>query len=104
MNQNRNQNHVARNDHVSDNDNEHGSKACATAPSGGALASLAALGKTLNAVDTTSVVGGAGMPMLSFKREGDGTWMYGQKRIVVNDGSRWSVNPLSFRYGYICFG
>src|SRR5262245_15526798 len=90
-------------DNRRDHDNDNG-RAIAPAPSGGALASLAALGKTLNAVDTTSVVGGAGMPMLSFKREGDGTWMYGQKRIVVKDGSRWSVNPLSFRYGYICFG
>jgi hypothetical protein len=93
--------HDDRREHDNDNDNE---RAVTSAPSGGALASLAALGKTLNAVDTTSVVGGAGMPMLSFKREGDGTWMYGQKRIVVADGSRWGVNPLSFRYGYICFG
>jgi hypothetical protein len=89
-----------RDDH--DNDNE---RAIASAPSGGALASLAALGKTLNAVDTTSVIGGGGgKPMLSFKREGDGTWMYGQKRTIIEDGSRWGVNPLSFRYGYICFG
>ena len=86
-----------------DHDNDNG-RAVAPAPSGGALTSLAALGKTLNAVDTTSVVGGAGMPMLSFKREGDGTWKYGQKQTIVEDGSRWGVNPLSFRYGYICFG
>jgi len=91
--------HDDRRDH--DNDNE---RAVTPAPSGGALASLAALGKTLNAVDTTSVGGGAGMPMLSFKREGDGTWMYGQRRTIVEAGSRWGVNPLSFRYGYICFG
>lgn len=91
----------SKHDHDRDNDNE---RAVTPAPSGGALASLAALGKTLNAVDTTSVVGGGGMPMLSFKREGDGKWMYGQKRTVVEDGSRWGVNPLSFRYGYICFG
>jgi len=86
-------------------DNDNNERAVAPAPAGGALAPLVALGKTLNAVDTTSVVGGAGMPMLSFKREGDGTWMYGQKRTIVEDGSsRWGVNPLSFRYGYICFG
>jgi hypothetical protein len=42
--------------------------------------------------------------MLSFKRDGNGTWMYSQKRTGVEEGSRWGVNPLSFRYGYICFG
>jgi hypothetical protein len=93
--------HDDRRDHDNDNDNGH---AVAPAPSGGALAALATLGKTLNAVDTTSVVGGAGTPMLSFKRDGNGTWMYSQKRTGVEDGSRWGVNPLSFRYGYICFG
>jgi hypothetical protein len=30
--------------------------------------------------------------------------MFGQRRTIVEDGSRWGVNPLSFRYGYICFG
>ena len=82
------------NDH--DNDNE-----VVSAPSGGALTALAALGKMLNAIDTTAVIGGGGMPMLSFKREGDGTWMYGQKRTIVEDDSRWGVNPLSFSYGFI---
>jgi hypothetical protein len=91
-------------DHDNDNGRDQHEHAVAAAPTGGALASLAALGKTLNAVDTTSVIGGGGMPMLSFKREGDGTWAYGQKRIIVEDGSLWGVNPLSFRYGYICFG
>jgi hypothetical protein len=42
--------------------------------------------------------------MLQFKREGSGTWIYGQRRTVVEDGSRWAVNPLTFKYGYICFG
>jgi hypothetical protein len=87
------------NDNDNDNDNE-----VVTTPAGGALASLTALGAVLNRVDTATVAGGSGLPMLSFKREGDGTWMYGQKRIVVEDGSRWAVNPTSFRYGYICFG
>jgi hypothetical protein len=41
--------------------------------------------------------------MLQFKRDGNGTWMYGQKRTVVEDGSRWAANPMSFRWGYIAF-
>ena len=68
-----------------------------------ALTSLEALGTVLNAVDTTSVVGGSGLPMLSFKREGDGTWAFGQKRTIVEEGSSWAVNPTSFKWGFICF-
>jgi hypothetical protein len=83
-----------------DNDNQ---KAVAPAPTGGALASLTALGAMLNNVDTASVVGRSGLPMLRFKREGDGTWAFGQRQTVVEDDSRWGANPLSFRYGYICF-
>ena len=30
--------------------------------------------------------------------------MFGQKRTIVEDGSRWAVNPLTFKWGYICFG
>jgi hypothetical protein len=95
--------HDNHDDHDHDNDNDKGG-AVAPAPAGGALASLAALGAALNSVDITSVVGRSGLPMLQFKREGDGTWLFGQKRTVVEDGSRWAINPLSFKYGYICFG
>ena len=30
--------------------------------------------------------------------------MFGQKRTIVEDGSRWAVNPRTFQRGYICFG
>jgi hypothetical protein len=65
---------------------------------------LQALATTLSGVDTSSVAGRSGLPLLLFKREGDGTWWYGQRKTVVEEGSRWAVNPLTFRWGYICFG
>jgi hypothetical protein len=94
-----------RSDPANDNSpHEHEGGAIAPAPAGGALTALATLEAALSNVDTASVIGRSGLPMLLFKREGDGTWLYGQKKTIVEDGSRWSVNPLSFRYGYICFG
>ena len=84
------------------NDNGGGKKAVASA-SKGAIVSLAALGAALNSVDITSIGGRSGKPMLSFKRDGSGTWMYGQKCTVVEDASSWSGNPLTLRWGFICF-
>ena len=75
----------------------------AAAPAEGALASLAALGAALNGVDTASVTGRSGMPMMEFKSREGGIWMFGQRRTVPEDGSRWAVNPLTFKRGYICF-
>ena len=91
--------HDDRRDH--DNDNEH---AVAPAPSGGALASLKALEMALGNVDTSSVAGRSGLQMLQFKREGSGTWMFGQKKTVVEAGSRWAINPATFKWGHVCFG
>ena len=89
-----------------DDKNERGDKAIAPTPAASALASvsLAALGAALNSVDTASIAGRSGLPLLTFKRDGSGTWMYGRRRTVVEDGSRWAVNPLTFKWGYICFG
>jgi hypothetical protein len=99
---NRKPDHDNHNDRDHDNDNHQGG-AIAPAPAGGALVSLAALGAALNSVDTTSAVGRSGLPMLQFKREGSGTWVFGQRRTIVEDGSRWAANPLTFRWGFICF-
>jgi hypothetical protein len=90
-------------DHDRDPDNDNGHGAIAPSPAEGALTSLAALATALNAVDTSSVAGRSGLPMLQFKRDGNGTWLYGQKRTLVEDGSRWAANPMSFRWGYISF-
>ena len=95
--------HDHDNHHDHDNDNDPG-KAVAPTPTGGALASLAALGAALNKVDTSSVIGRSGLPMMQFKREGDGSWSYGQKRIAVETDSRWAINPTTFQRGYVCFG
>jgi hypothetical protein len=92
-------------DHPDDHDHANDNKrAVAPAPAGGALASLAALSAALNNVDTASVSGRSGKPMLQFKsREDNGVWMFGQKRTVVENNSLWALNPLTFRRGFICF-
>jgi hypothetical protein len=77
--------------------------AVASASSSNVPAALTALGTVLRNVDTGSVIGHSGKPMLAFKREGGGLWMIGQKKTVPEDGSRWAVNPMSFKWGFIAF-
>ena len=88
------------------NDNGGGG-AVAPTPKGGALAStaLTALVATFKSVDTTSIGGRSGLPLLQFKsREDSGTWMFGQRRTIPEPGSLWAVNPKSFKWGWICWG
>jgi len=92
-------------DHANDNgEHERPGGKLAPAPAAvGALASLTALQTALANVNTAAIIGRTGLPMLLFKREGSGTWMFGQKKTIPEPDSRWAVNPLTFKYGFICF-
>ena len=95
--------HDRDSDHANDNERP-GSKLAPAPAAGGALTSLAALQTALANVNTAAIIGRTGLPMMLFKREGSGTWGFGQKRTIPELDSKWAVNPLTFKYGYICFG
>ena len=83
------------------NDNR---RAVAPASAEGALAALNALKASFANVDTSAVAGRSGLPLMLFKREGDGTYLIGQKRMVPESGSRWAANVRTFQWGYVAFG
>ena len=96
--------HDRDSDHANDNHERPGSKQVTPAPAGGALTSLAALQTALANVNTAAIIGRTGLPMMLFKsREDSGTWGFGQKRTIPEVGSRWALNPLTFKWGAICF-
>jgi hypothetical protein len=72
-------------------------------PAGGALMSLTELQAVFNRVNTAPVTGRSGLPLLLFKREGDGTYSYGRKRIIPEAGSHWAANIFTFQFGYVYF-
>src|SRR5262249_17916735 len=81
-----------------------GGKQVAPAPAGGALTSLAALQTALANVNTAAIIGRTGLPMMLFKsREGSGTYLYGQRKTIPEADAKWAVNPLTFKWGCICF-
>lgn len=72
----------------------------ALSPSTGstAVAALSKLKSDLrNVVSTIPARGGE--PILRLLK--DGSWVYGQDNVEVQDGSLWAVNPLSIRHGFV---
>src|SRR5262249_11937157 len=98
--------HDRDSDHANDNGELPWDKQqVAPTAAGGALTSLAALQKALANVNTAAIIGRSGKPMMLFKsREDSGTWGFGQRRTIPEEGSRWAVNPLTIQWGCICFG
>jgi hypothetical protein len=66
-----------------------------------ALAALGNLKAGLQNVMNVVRVAGSD-PILKLGRN-DGVWTYGQENIEVEEGSKWAVNPLSIRYGLVCW-
>ena len=97
--------HDRASDHANDNgEHERPGSKVAPAPTRGALTSLAALQAALANVNTAAIIGRTGLPMMLFKsREDSGTWGFGQRRTIPETDSRWAINPLTFKYGAICF-
>jgi hypothetical protein len=92
-------------EHDRDRDRERpGGKQVAPAPAGGALSALVTLQTALANVNTAAIIGRTGLPLLLFKsREDSGTWGFGQRRTIPEEGSQWAINPLTFKWGAICF-
>jgi hypothetical protein len=106
-NHDRDRDHARVNSEHANDNGEHerpGSKIAPAPAAGGALTSLAALQTALAGVNTAAIIGRTGLPMLLFKsREDSGTWGFGQRRIIPEADSRWAINPLTFKWGAICF-
>ena len=99
-------------EHDHDDDRDHDHRRNAANDNGGAMrpppstggvlasAALTALGAVFNNVDTTSVGGRSGMPMLQFKtRRATAPGCSGSGKPSSEDDSRWAVNPTSFKWG-----
>lgn len=73
------------------------------ATTGAASTALAALGNLKGAIQNVkaAVVINGGDPILRLGR--DGKWVFGAENLEPEEGSRWAVNPLSLRYGVVCW-
>lgn len=70
------------------------------ATAGTAMALLQGLKKNIANVQQTLVKKG-GEPFLRLLK--DGSWVYGQEDVEVEEGSAWAVNPMSIMHGYSCW-
>lgn len=68
-----------------------------------ASTALAALGNLKSGLANVkqAVRAPGGEPILRLGR--DGIWVYGADNTEVEEGSEWAFNPLSIRFGYICW-
>src|SRR5262249_1969827 len=79
-------------------------KAIAPAPAGGALTAATKLGKMLSQVNVASVIGySLGRPTLLFHSRDGGDYTYGRTKTVIELGSRWAINSLTFEWGWVRF-
>src|SRR5262245_5468753 len=91
-------------DPANDNHDRENTLPAAAKPAAGAMTSLAALQAALANVNTAAVISRTGLPMLLFKsREGSGTYVFGQRKTIPEEGSQWAVNPTTFQWGCISF-
>jgi hypothetical protein len=92
---------------MSDQDHDHDDSGIGGVPispsTSTAVAALTGLGKALTNVARVSRTGRRSNPLMQFVKDGGGTWVIGQRRIEVEAGSQWALNPLSFEWGFIAF-
>jgi hypothetical protein len=99
--------HTPDQDHANDNNGGDDAiqRAVAPALTEASIAALTKLTADLNHVNIAPVLGRSTHPLLQFKsRDNSGTWMFGQRRTVPEEGSLWAANPTSFQHGFVCFG
>jgi hypothetical protein len=68
-----------------------------------ALTALSNLGTALANVARSSRTGRVGKTLMQFVKDGGGTWVTGPRRIAVEAGSQWALNPFAFGRGFIGF-
>jgi hypothetical protein len=97
-------NHKPDHDRDRGPDNDNDGRAITLAPTGSALTSLSKLDAMMSRVNFAAVINrSSGRPTLLYHSRDGGTWTFGQKKTVVEDGSTWAVNPLTFQWGYVCW-
>ena len=99
-NPNPNSNHNYSNDNNERYSNDNNERAVVPTPAEGALTALSAV---LNKVNVVAVAGHSGLSLMQFKSRKN-IWVYGPRQLTPESGSRWALNPLTYVWGYVCFG